>query len=489
MAAATTFNRRHYVMLSGLLLFIGCSGLYIYLLIQSSVNLDWNVADMLLPQTPIITSTPIVHNSTSNAALATSEFPELDEKASGAHNADEKLTDSSMKNQTGICNNYRGILHIRHGDEFAASGTLFFVYIINHILYAKQYNLLPWIHLDPQGVCYDVKIHGNSTNVIALPGGMATACKLKFLSAKVGKVCGNAKRPKSHPGDIHVTSNYNSNNRSLPIYGNGIWPSYFEPLLQNDWYNDPSCQQLPLVQIDPELVSPGMHRCAEWAVRPWQVVGMPPRLSAQWRKITLHAWFGEMRQRAYAVVAQYYRPQPWLQQEIESANPSNRKCLAMHIRMTDKGHGRTLIPLEAFLPYAQAYTDSTATARGSDPKNYTIYLATDDSHLLERLEQSWPKQVVERIVYRTNTLRSPGNATAVFDLHASNRHRTNTEALVEVYAMSRCQFIVHGYSAMAEAAIYINYPILHNHSVCLENEQNMSVAEFQSLVMTTSEHS
>jgi hypothetical protein len=149
----------------------------------------------------------------------------------------------------------------------------------------------------------------------------------------------------------------------------------------------------------------------------------------------------------------------------------------MHIRMTDKGRGREKIALDVFLPYAQAYT---ATTRDSK-----IYIATDNGRVISQIHDVWPQSVVERIVYRKGTLRSQ-DKTAVFDVFAKDRHRTNTEALVEIYAMSRCNFIVHGYSAMSEATIYINYQRLHNHSVCLYQEDHMSVSTFQSLVASAS---
>ena len=53
----------------------------------------------------------------------------------------------------------------------------------------------------------------------------------------------------------------------------------------------------------------------------------------------------------------------------------------------------------------------------------------------------------------------------MFALLQDNKHFSNIEALIEIYAMSKCQYFVHGYSGMAEAVTYINYPLLHDQSV------------------------
>ena len=46
-------------------------------------------------------------------------------------------------------------------------------------------------------------------------------------------------------------------------------------------------------------------------------------------------------------------------------------------------------------------------------------------------------------------------------------HAVNEEVLVDIYALSRADFLLHTASAVAEAAIYLR-PALHNASVHLE---------------------
>merc|ERR1712232_1438612 len=62
-----------------------------------------------------------------------------------------------------------------------------------------------------------------------------------------------------------------------------------------------------------------------------------------------------------------------------------------------------------------------------------------------------------------------------------NHHRTNSEALVDILAMSKCQFLLHGNSAVSEAAIYLNFD-LHHQSVNWEDPDRMSVPQFEQLV-------
>eukprot|EP00545_Synedropsis_sp_CCMP1620_P010227 CAMPEP_0119027338 /NCGR_PEP_ID=MMETSP1176-20130426/36926_1 /TAXON_ID=265551 /ORGANISM="Synedropsis recta cf, Strain CCMP1620" /LENGTH=184 /DNA_ID=CAMNT_0006983231 /DNA_START=81 /DNA_END=635 /DNA_ORIENTATION=+ len=177
-----------------------------------------------------------------------------------------------------------------------------------------------------------------------------------------------------------------------------------------------------------------------------------------------------MRQRGAEKVSKYFRPQPRIQELIEQANPAT-KCLSMHIRLTDKGHGRKKKPLELFQSYAEAYAE--ASGGGS------LFVATDDGTILNTIETSWK---ISKVYHQKNILRSSG-VDAIFRTFQNETHRTNTEGIVDMYAMSRCDFFVHGFSAMAEAAIYIN-PALHNRSVNVDDigEEVVSVPTFQKLV-------
>ncbi|KAL7579773.1 hypothetical protein ACA910_021909 [Epithemia clementina (nom. ined.)] len=62
-----------------------------------------------------------------------------------------------------------------------------------------------------------------------------------------------------------------------------------------------------------------------------------------------------------------------------------------------------------------------------------------------------------------------------------NHHRVNGEALVDVLAMSKCQFLLHTSTTQAEAAIYLNLN-LHNNSVNLDDPDRISPSKFGVMV-------
>jgi hypothetical protein len=134
--------------------------------------------------------------------------------------------------------------------------------------------------------------------------------------------------------------------------------------------------------------------------------------------------------------------------------------------------------LKAYLPYLEAFASATSPGTGA-----LIYLATDDSRVLGNLVNSSSILEASNFVVQDGTLLSDGKKPT-FSLWSSHRHRLNTETLVDIYAMSQCSFLIHGYSAVAEASIYLN-PQLHNYSVNIDDESAMSPSEFQNLVTST----
>lgn len=367
---------------------------------------------------------------------------------------------------SGICNGKKGILLIRRGDGESAVGTLFFSYIINHLIYAEQNNLVPWIHLDPSFPCYDESVHGNETTLHFVWPIKAQESR---IVGKGDMECLNWRKEKTkshYPGPI---VSERRENETFALIGNGIWQSYFEPLSEPVPIHDPSCSDKPLLFLQRRSVFPGLHVCAPWAVRSWPFLRIPKAVRPQ---ASIRDWYSPMRKRGAAIVAKYYRPRPWLKELVEKTNPTKNKCLSMHIRLTDKADGRTKPPLTVFQLYAEAYAE--ASSGGS------IYIATDDGTIFERIRKEW--KGIKEIITQKNVLRSSGKA-AIFRRFTNETHRTNSEGLVDIYAMSRCDFFVHGFSAMAEATIFINPP-LHNRSINVDvvEEERMTGLSFEKMV-------
>jgi len=101
----------------------------------------------------------------------------------------------------------------------------------------------------------------------------------------------------------------------------------------------------------------------------------------------------------------------------------------------------------------------------------SIFVATDSSLVIEEITSKWPSHVV----YQGGTTLSR-NDTATFDLAVSH-HQTNLEALTDILALSKCTYLVHGFSALSEAAIYMN-PSLIERSVNLEHKDQDDKAKY-----------
>jgi len=352
------------------------------------------------------------------------------------------------------CEGYKGILHIEEADEFAACGTAFFLHVINQIIYAEKYNLVPWVHLNNRSIhVYDDLVHGTQRQNISVT------------------VAGVVKEGGGHlPGEPLFK---NAKAGEITLYGNGVWNSYFQPAVsgvtEKTIQEDSTCASLPIVTIPSKMVFPGIHYKADWAVRAWPYRGwLKPKGQP------LHEWYQPMRQRANEITQRYYKALPSLQEAIHEANPhdnANSKCLSIHIRLTDKGAGRKKNSLETFEPYAQAFVNS---GMGN-----TLFIATDDARTIPTIQETWPQhmqsaQTLQVHFQKAAKRSSTSEATFLIAPH----HRINTEALVDIYGMAKCDCIIHGASAMSEAAQYLNYPNLHECSVNLDDKGHISPEQF-----------
>ena len=342
------------------------------------------------------------------------------------------------------CSGYRGILHIQHGDPWAAGTAVFFMYIVNYLQYAEAYHLMPWIHLDHVSErIYDEKVHGTApSRSFPVPSLM-----------KVTHGCGE---------DQICKPRRMGRPRNITVHGNGVWDSYFYPVSSFTLDNPCYLPYLTFTEEDEGRMHYGWVR----SVRAWHYIeSVRPRP----KRGHLHEWYGDMRVRGARIVQKYFKPKPWLAAAIEKANPSD-KCMSMHVRFTDKSGDREIIGVDEYRPYAIAYA-------GSVPDG-SIYLASDSSKTLQEISETWPQDVVERIITQPSVLHS-NNETGVFDI--GQHHRTNTDVLTDVYAMAKCSSFLHGHSSVSESVVFINLN-LHNCSVDLEDPKRPTVEEFRNMV-------
>jgi len=149
---------------------------------------------------------------------------------------------------------------------------------------------------------------------------------------------------------------------------------------------------------------------------------------------------------------------------VDRILPNSTTCLALHVCHSDKaGFSRSQIRLAEFLPYAKAFLEN-----GGD----TIYLATQNVIVKDREKFSDIQQHVE--TQGDYSIVRSKSQKPVYKL--GDHDRVNTEVLTDILALSKRQYLVHGFSAVSESAIYLNLN-LHNHSVNLEDPNHMSVED------------
>jgi len=422
-----------------------------------------------------------------------------------------KASSSSITASTDYCLQYDGVLWISQGDRNGAAGTIFFLFLLNQLLYAEKYNLQPWIHLTNESKhVYDDQIHSGHD----VEYEMGPELEIQWKEYQDGLALPDKKyvypgRP-IFPADPNYVPTTSAITTKVKVTGTGVWNSYFESIIQlklgsnNRTYNvdiTKPCPRKPFVHFQSnEALVQGLHLNCPYCVRSWRYGGMPPTLAgyAHDPQLSYQTWWHPMRKIGHQMVSKYYHPLPYLWDRVQQTVPKQQigssgggggvsnnvqqpqQCLAMHIRHSDKANKRDKIPLAAFLPYCQAYVD-TMTAQSN--QHFYIYLATDSSRIVDKIQTTWPAEILKFVQWQDNIVRS-SNTTAVFDAvlqqepqqeaaTAGRHHRTNQEVLVDILAMSQCQYLLHGLSAVSEATIYVAGPSLYSgeHAMNLEFHQ------------------
>jgi hypothetical protein len=149
--------------------------------------------------------------------------------------------------------------------------------------------------------------------------------------------------------------------------------------------------------------------------------------------------------------------------------------LGVHLRGTDKGKylasaasGRPVPPRE-YEPYVDAFLRSHP--------NGTVFVATDSPTFLAEVKtrwlQRWPNAPFR---WREDVLRSEANAAfdrggVVRGAEPPSNARKGEEVLIDALLLSRCDWLLHSASGVAEFAIYWNLK-LHRRSVHLQYTRN-----------------
>ena len=373
------------------------------------------------------------------------------------------------------CETTDGIYHIQMADIEGGVGTALFQLVITQLLYAEKHNLTPWVHFVPgiSRVIEDPIVHHHqSTSTVAA----ASVVSFTALGgANVTHIQGRHHWRDVTPGAPSFDTANTMMKQKFEFAGTGIWGHYFEPV--SDFVpGDTSCEDKPYVTMGIDniyLVIPGLHGYSnDLSVRCWRYDYLPEYISKPHQ--SLHTWLAPQRARAAGIVHKYFRPRAYLQHRASQINPGCSKehnpCLGLHIRHADKAAGRRVIQTSEFLPFAMAFVKHGGKQ---------IYIATDSNLVVEKIRETWPKSIVDKLRTANDMVRS-SDTTAVFDM--TSHHRTNQEAIIEILALSHCQFLVHGHSAVSEAAIWMSNNLqLHDTSVNLEDD-HLDATTFGKLV-------
>jgi hypothetical protein len=417
---------------------------------------------------------------------------------------------------------YRGVLLIRQTDLLGGAGTALLQLVIGQLLYAHEHHLAPWIHLDNSSrVVYDPVIHG--ARAAAPPHGRRLQHQHErgVAATTQVRVVTNVtwiKRPAQYrhfreavPGPPVLVEGggmeeYQTTLEELVASTgtDGIWEHYFEPVnphrrgCASSSVSAASASvgragfPLPHVTLPLYLITPGLHGYSSTlATQAWRYDYLPSYVTQS--HLPLQQWLEPRRIRAHGAIQQYIRFRPHLRELARRVNPdcrlnSESSCLGLHIRHSDKAAGRRIVPVREFLPYAKEFVRNGGRS---------VYVATDSTLVWDEIQRDWPVSVTKRLrvlhiasasttaskKHPNHKIHRSSDQRAVFDLedapsdninnnnrghrHHHHHHDTNQQALVEILALSNCQFLVHGLSAMSEAAIWVNLD-LHNASVNLE---------------------
>ena len=283
-----------------------------------------------------------------------------------------------------------------------------------------------------------------------------------------------------------------------------------------EYYFQPICHGHAMVQQTPPALSceqrEQVHRVLPWAVRTYYYgaggVAASPTVNDTYHE----GWYGQQRSEGARLVSTYLRLQPRLIRRLASLSTtllgdhamagisdgagrrdggssgafgagrylgSFRRAgpvLGVHLRGTDKGRyasagsGRAIGPAE-YEPYVLAFLN----AHGP---NASVLVATDSPSFLQQVRSSWQAKWPGRVRVRGDVLRHEDNIAFRKDKgssrggggggsESSGNYRKGEDVLLDMLLLSRCDFLLHSASGVAEFAIYWS-PALHNASVHLQ---------------------
>lgn len=349
------------------------------------------------------------------------------------------------------------ILLVDNFDVLAGFATAVFVNVINQMIYARRFNLVPWVSFQRDGVIGPV--YGNTS--------LISRYNLSIYHVHSSLLQGPVK----------------GNDSYIDVRNDGIWEHYFEPTFHVQTHRPSKCSRtLTLVKNDLWVQA---HTKASWVVRSWKykIGDVDKKFGSGSDDAYDENWYFENRLKAHSIVSNYFRPKAEVLRHTtnlissirEHVGSNNFAVLGIHLRGSDKGNLRRIIPFEEYVPYITAFMSALSDKKG------VIFLATDDSNYQKIALNS---TFASSIFYFPTVLMSDSRQST-FQKYVAKRHKVNMDVLNDIIMLSHCNFLLHGHSAVSEAAIYMNLR-LHSRSVNLEfkgmSQRQHTPDTFRSLV-------
>ncbi|KAG7339536.1 hypothetical protein IV203_034534 [Nitzschia inconspicua] len=146
------------------------------------------------------------------------------------------------------------------------------------------------------------------------------------------------------------------------LRGNGMWQSCFQPTPIP--FDNPCFQMLPVIELSLPQILPGMHYCADFAVKGWIFPRLREEVTPDYQHKTLSG-YGDINNGRLNIVHKYFELQPWFKEMVDAIidqtplqSQKQQQCLGVHIRLTDKGSGREKFGVEVYLPYFEVYVQA-----------------------------------------------------------------------------------------------------------------------------------
>jgi hypothetical protein len=279
----------------------------------------------------------------------------------------------------------------------------------------------------------------------------------------------------------HIAFNAEWSKRTMgdSVTGDELWAQFFRPFCPGVAELLARCPETVVALRKPlKFWYPEVHYNFEWPVRSFYYgkyvtlrcqrerwCNVTTGLRGDWGDAKRHhiasatyqpELFRRWRASGAAVVARAHRLQPHLAAEVhrrwrETMHGCDAaRTLAVHMRGTDKANGRRVVGVGEWEPHVASFLQSFPA---SGAPRACVFVATDSSAFARAVNGSWASRWAGAVRMQAITTRA--ERTANFREH-EDKLAVATDVLLDIQLMARCRYFLYGASAVAEAVFYTN---------------------------------